>query len=121
MNTLARNTRLSGLEPLQITPQSNFINVGERTNVTGSAQFRPIASGCAWRSEYQKASAVWPDKVRPEASVMVPDTMTGRRVPSASNTSSMANSAAFALSVSNTVSTISTSAPPSTNPCTASR
>ena len=42
MNTLARNTRLSGLEPLQITPQSNFINVGERTNVTGSAQFKKL-------------------------------------------------------------------------------
>ncbi len=42
MTTLARNTRLSGLEPLQITPQSNFINVGERTNVTGSAQFKKL-------------------------------------------------------------------------------
>jgi len=31
--------RLSGLEPLVITPQSNFINVGERTNVTGSRKF----------------------------------------------------------------------------------
>ncbi|HSD17187.1 MAG TPA: methionine synthase [Thermomonas sp.] len=39
---LARNTRLSGLEPLQITPESNFINVGERTNVTGSAQFKKL-------------------------------------------------------------------------------
>ena len=42
MKTLARQTRLSGLEPLQITPQSNFINVGERTNVTGSAQFKKL-------------------------------------------------------------------------------
>ncbi|MEG2941012.1 MAG: methionine synthase [Thermomonas sp.] len=40
--SLARNTRLSGLEPLQITPESNFINVGERTNVTGSAQFKKL-------------------------------------------------------------------------------
>ncbi len=40
--TLARNTRLSGLEPLQITPESNFVNVGERTNVTGSAQFKKL-------------------------------------------------------------------------------
>ncbi len=40
--SLPRNTRLSGLEPLQITPQSNFINVGERTNVTGSAQFKKL-------------------------------------------------------------------------------
>ncbi|NMH25103.1 methionine synthase [Flavobacterium solisilvae] len=31
--------KLSGLEPLIITPESNFINVGERTNVTGSRKF----------------------------------------------------------------------------------
>ncbi len=35
-------TRLSGLEPLTITPELNFINVGERTNVTGSAQFKKL-------------------------------------------------------------------------------
>ena len=35
-------TRLSGLEPLVITPELNFINVGERTNVTGSAQFKKL-------------------------------------------------------------------------------
>ncbi|QSX75686.1 methionine synthase [Lysobacter arenosi] len=42
MSALPRQTRLSGLEPLQITPESNFINVGERTNVTGSAQFKKL-------------------------------------------------------------------------------
>lgn len=31
--------RLSGLEPLIVTPESNFVNVGERTNVTGSTKF----------------------------------------------------------------------------------
>lgn len=31
--------KLSGLEPLIITPESNFINVGERTNVAGSKKF----------------------------------------------------------------------------------
>lgn len=31
--------RLSGLEPLIVTPESNFVNVGERTNVTGSRKF----------------------------------------------------------------------------------
>ena len=36
------DTRLSGLEPLVITAQTNFVNVGERTNVTGSAQFRKL-------------------------------------------------------------------------------
>jgi len=34
-----RYMRLSGLEPLIITPESNFINVGERTNVAGSRKF----------------------------------------------------------------------------------
>ncbi|WP_287598378.1 methionine synthase [Thermomonas sp.] len=41
-SNLPRFTRLSGLEPLVITPESNFINVGERTNVTGSAQFKKL-------------------------------------------------------------------------------
>ncbi len=35
-------TRLSGLEPLVITPETNFVNIGERTNVTGSAQFKKL-------------------------------------------------------------------------------
>ncbi len=34
-----RALKLSGLEPLIITPESNFINVGERTNVAGSKRF----------------------------------------------------------------------------------
>lgn len=34
--------RLSGLEPLTITKESLFINVGERTNVTGSARFKRL-------------------------------------------------------------------------------
>ena len=39
MNITSRYMRLSGLEPLIITPESNFINVGERTNVAGSKKF----------------------------------------------------------------------------------
>ena len=35
-------TKLSGLEPLVIRPESNFINVGERTNVTGSLRFKRL-------------------------------------------------------------------------------
>jgi len=45
MSSLAstpRYTRLSGLEPLVITPDLLFVNIGERTNVTGSAQFRKL-------------------------------------------------------------------------------
>ena len=37
-----RHTRLSGLEPLVLTPDLLFVNVGERTNVTGSAQFKKL-------------------------------------------------------------------------------
>ena len=35
-------SRFSGLEPLAIAPFTNFVNVGERTNVTGSARFRKL-------------------------------------------------------------------------------
>ena len=35
-------TQLSGLEPLTIRPESNFINIGERTNVTGSSKFAKL-------------------------------------------------------------------------------
>jgi len=38
----ARWCRLSGLEPFTITPELNFVNIGERTNVTGSAVFRRL-------------------------------------------------------------------------------
>ncbi len=38
-NQTPRYLKLSGLEPLIITPESNFINVGERTNVAGSKKF----------------------------------------------------------------------------------
>ncbi len=34
--------RLSGLEPFMLTPEIPFVNVGERTNVTGSAKFRKL-------------------------------------------------------------------------------
>ncbi len=40
--TIAPYTRLAGLEPFVITPDSNFVNIGERTNVTGSAQFKKL-------------------------------------------------------------------------------
>ncbi len=35
-------TRLAGLEPLNITADSLFVNIGERTNITGSARFRNL-------------------------------------------------------------------------------
>jgi len=42
MIELPRHTRLSGLEPFVITPDLLFVNVGERTNVTGSAAFKKL-------------------------------------------------------------------------------
>ena len=37
-----RMTRLSGFEPLTVRPESNFVNIGERTNVTGSPKFAKL-------------------------------------------------------------------------------
>ena len=39
---ISEATRLSGLEPLNITDDSLFVNIGERTNITGSARFRNL-------------------------------------------------------------------------------
>ena len=39
MKNSERYLKLSGLEPLVITPETNFVNIGERTNVTGSRKF----------------------------------------------------------------------------------
>ena len=39
-----RALRLSGLEPFTLTPDIPFVNVGERTNVTGSARFRKLVT-----------------------------------------------------------------------------
>jgi 5-methyltetrahydrofolate--homocysteine methyltransferase len=64
--TLARNTRLSGLEPLEITAESNFINVGERTNVTGSAKFKKLILD----DRYDEAVAVARQQVESGAQVL---------------------------------------------------
>jgi 5-methyltetrahydrofolate--homocysteine methyltransferase len=66
MTILSRQTRLSGLEPLQITPDSNFINVGERTNVTGSKQFK----GLILDNRYDEAVAVARQQVASGAQVL---------------------------------------------------
>ncbi|HKY56763.1 MAG TPA: methionine synthase [Aeromicrobium sp.] len=42
LHDVAPATRLSGLEPLNITEDSLFVNIGERTNITGSARFRNL-------------------------------------------------------------------------------
>ncbi len=59
-------TMLSGMEPLMIRPETNFINVGERTNVTGSRRFaRFIKSG-----EYEKALEVARQQVEGGAQIL---------------------------------------------------
>ena len=82
---------------------------------------KPIDRGRAWRTEFQNASGVCPESVRPEASVIVPEIMIGRRSPDRSKYSSIAKSAALAFNVSKIVSTRRMSAPPSTSAATASR
>ncbi|ASJ95708.1 methionine synthase [Shewanella marisflavi] len=58
--------RLSGLEPLTIDADSLFVNVGERTNVTGSAKFlRLIKTG-----EYEEALSVARDQVENGAQII---------------------------------------------------
>jgi 5-methyltetrahydrofolate--homocysteine methyltransferase len=58
--------KLSGLEPLIVTPQSNFVNVGERTNVTGSRAFlRMIKEG-----DFEAALAVARDQVEGGAQII---------------------------------------------------
>lgn len=47
-------TTLSGLEPLRIVPEANFINVGERTNVAGSARFARLIR----EANYEEALSV---------------------------------------------------------------
>ena len=76
--------------------------------------------GFAWRTECQKAVGVWPDSVRPERSVMVPEIMIGSLRPVSAKASSMPTSAALALSVSKMVSTMMMSDPPSIRPRAAS-
>ncbi|CFN70886.1 Uncharacterised protein [Bordetella pertussis] len=91
-----------------------------RISAAPSAQFRPMVTGRAWRTEFQNASTVWPDRMRPDASVTVPEIITGRRTPRASNASSTAKMAALALSVSKMVSIRTMSMPPSSRPLSCS-
>jgi len=64
--TLEKQCRLAGLEPQNITPDSLFVNVGERTNVTGSAKFkRLIVEG-----DYETALEVAKDQVENGAQII---------------------------------------------------
>ena len=66
MNTIHPYLRLSGLEPLVVRPETNFINVGERTNVTGSKKFaRLIKDGL-----YEEALSVARQQVEGGAQII---------------------------------------------------
>ncbi len=58
--------RLSGLEPFTLTPQIPFVNVGERTNVTGSAKFRKLVTA----GDYAAALAIARDQVENGAQII---------------------------------------------------
>ncbi len=59
-------TQLSGLEPLTIRPESNFVNIGERTNVTGSAKFAKLIR----EHKYDEALSVALQQVESGAQVL---------------------------------------------------
>jgi 5-methyltetrahydrofolate--homocysteine methyltransferase len=58
--------KLSGLEPLVVTPETNFINVGERTNVTGSRKFLRLIK----EEKYDEALSVARDQVEGGAQII---------------------------------------------------
>jgi 5-methyltetrahydrofolate--homocysteine methyltransferase len=58
--------KLSGLEAVTVTPESNFVNIGERTNVTGSAKFLKLIK----EDKYDEALSVALDQVRGGAQVI---------------------------------------------------
>jgi 5-methyltetrahydrofolate--homocysteine methyltransferase len=61
-----RLSRFSGLEPFAITPDTNFVMIGERTNVTGSARFRRLVES----GNYQQALEVALEQVRGGANLI---------------------------------------------------
>lgn len=58
--------KLSGLEPLVVRPESNFINVGERTNVTGSKKFARLVR----ENKYEEALSVALQQVENGAQIL---------------------------------------------------
>ena len=58
--------KLSGLEPLVVTPESNFVNVGERTNVTGSRKFARLIK----EEKYDEALEIARDQVEGGAQIL---------------------------------------------------
>jgi 5-methyltetrahydrofolate--homocysteine methyltransferase len=66
VNSIHPYLRLSGLEPLVIRPESNFVNVGERTNITGSKKFARLIR----ENKYEEALAVARQQVENGAQIL---------------------------------------------------
>ncbi|HRB23769.1 MAG TPA: dihydropteroate synthase, partial [Ferruginibacter sp.] len=66
MNTIQPYLRLSGLEPLIVRPETNFVNVGERTNVTGSKKFARLIR----ENKFEEALTVARQQVESGAQVL---------------------------------------------------
>ncbi len=66
MSIIKPYLRLSGLEPLIIRPETNFINIGERTNVTGSKKFARLIK----ENKYEEALSVARQQVESGAQVI---------------------------------------------------
>ena len=64
--SVPQHLRLSGLEAFTLTPAIPFVNVGERTNVTGSARFRKLITA----GDYTAALAVARDQVENGAQIL---------------------------------------------------
>src|SRR5260221_298770 len=58
--------RLSGLEPLVVRPETNFVNIGERTNVTGSKKFARLIR----EDKYEEALSVARQQVESGAQIL---------------------------------------------------
>ena len=63
---IKKYTRLSGLEALTITPETNFVNIGERTNVSGSIKFARLIR----EEKYDEALAVARSQVEGGAQII---------------------------------------------------
>lgn len=66
MSSIQPFLRLSGLEPLVLRPETNFVNVGERTNVTGSKKFARLIRD----NQYEEALSVARQQVEGGAQVI---------------------------------------------------
>ena len=66
MNSISPYLRLSGLEPLTLRPETNFVNIGERTNVTGSKMFARLIR----EDKYEEALSVARQQVESGAQVI---------------------------------------------------